>query len=66
MGFEVTSAITDATTTNTATKGPAIEPKKSWALSATFWRVQTIDKVQRQQLGGYAVMSCGERISGIG
>ena len=66
MGFEVTSAITDATTTNTATKGPAIEPKKSWALSARFLRVQTIDKLQRQQLGGYAVMSYGERIGGIG
>ena len=52
MGFEVTSAITDTTTTKTATKGPANDPKKSWALSVEFWRVQPIDKVQRQQLGG--------------
>ena len=66
MGFEVTSVITDTTTANTATKGPAIEPKKSWALSARFLRVQTIDKLQRQQLSGYAVISCGERMGGIG
>ena len=66
MGFEVTSAITDATTTNTATKGPVIDPKKSWTLSAKFWRVQPLDKLKRQQLGGRRVMSCGERMSCIG